>query len=855
MIPSAARPPIARRELGAAFAAALEAVPLTALVAPAGYGKTSLIDLTLGERGTSSARYTAQLWHAGEFAEPLAGEIRTVRPDFGRMTIALARQRPHGDDPVATAAWAQRLGARFAAELDHVREPLLIAIEDVHLLAGDRAFGEFLTGAMYALPTHVRLVLAGRTLPDFPLAAYLAGGRARVFGANDLRFEADDVIALAHRAGRRIDDAEAARLCAAYEGWPAGLALAVASEDRALPTPDGSLLARSAYLLRANVDALPPTLVAFLTETAAFETLHAALLERDETYGDVRAHFRECERRGVMLSVVKPGATYRLHPLLREALLERVRLRGGSRAVAALHARAGELLERARLVTAALFHLEAAGDGERLARFLQANAYDLFIAGLGERAGALARRLRDAGVDAPAAFALVEAMLVRQRGEPGAEEHLRTGIAAAETSCDALTAATMRHLLAEDRLARRTFLEPAELRELEIIGAARGEAGLTDAHTFAGWSLAIAGDFAGARERAHRALAHAGDDRVARARVASLDAYAATCLGAFDEANAMLDATLRAFEDGEHIVLLANTLVWYARCALLWGDVTAAFDYALQGERLARDLDLPAERAGVALALAEIHARRGERLGCERACEAARLAGGRAWYAADRERTPALVALFAGRAAFNAGDPAAALALIDAAAPADAHPEPQRAALLADRAAYAALAGRPHVAALVRAARDAAADAGAFDALDALHVNGAARIATALAGDAAPVVPRATIRSRFAGLIARRPDDDALLAALSPRAATASAGRTAPARTPAEPRGAALTKRENDILQLLAEGLTNKEIAQRFTLSPRTVDTHVERVLAKLNVTSRTRAVAAALRLGLVAQR
>ena len=68
----------------------------------------------------------------------------------------------------------------------------------------------------------------------------------------------------------------------------------------------------------------------------------------------------------------------------------------------------------------------------------------------------------------------------------------------------------------------------------------------------------------------------------------------------------------------------------------------------------------------------------------------------------------------------------------------------------------------------------------------------------------------------------------------------------------AEPRGPKLTKRELEILQLLAPGLTNKEIAQHLSLSPRTVDTHVERVLSKLNATTRTRAVAAAIRTGLV---
>jgi len=847
MASSGIRSPISRPAVTEAVGAALDAAALTVLVAPAGYGKTSAIDAVLAERGVANARYTAQLWHAGEFAEPLADEIRRVRPEFGRMTVALARQRPRGDDPDALARWAQKLGARFAAELDHVREPLVVAIEDVHLLESDRSFADFLSGVMQALPGHVRLIVAGRTLPPIPLAEYLAQGRARVFDADDLRFDAREVAVLAASAGRRLDTVAAAELCDAYEGWPAGLALALASDERLVPSPDGSLLARSAYLLRANIDALPAGLSTFLGATCAFETLYAGLLERDPAFGDVRAHLRECERRGIMMSVVTPGEAYRLHPLLREALLERVRLRGGSPAVAALHAQAGEILERAHVVVAALFHFEAAGDGARLARFLQANAYDLFVAGHGERAGAIVRRLRAEGIAAPVAFAQIEGMLLRQRGEPGAEDRLREGLAAAEASGDALAGATLRHLLAEERLARRLRLDPAATAELETSGAARGDAGSADACTFAGWSLALDGDFTGARERAQRAFAYAGDDRASRARVAALDAYAATCLGEFEDATRVLDATLRTLEGGDSVVLLANTLVWYARCALLWNDVTAAHDFAREGRRLARDLDLPAERAGVELALAEIHARRGDRLACERACEAARVAGDRAWYAGDRERTPALIALFRARAAFAANEFAAAYALVEAALAAP-HPAAQQAALLADAAAYAALAKKPNGTALVRAAREAAAGAAAADAVDALHVFGAARIASALSSGEAPVEPRATVRSRFAGLFALRTADDPLLAVLG---TGANAPRSAPVT---EPRGSALTKRENDILQLLAEGLTNKEIAQRFTLSPRTVDTHVERVLAKLNVTSRTRAVAAALRLGLVAQ-
>jgi non-specific serine/threonine protein kinase len=53
-----------------------------------------------------------------------------------------------------------------------------------------------------------------------------------------------------------------------------------------------------------------------------------------------------------------------------------------------------------------------------------------------------------------------------------------------------------------------------------------------------------------------------------------------------------------------------------------------------------------------------------------------------------------------------------------------------------------------------------------------------------------------------------------------------------------------LTKRENQIASLVAEGRSNKEIAAALVVSPRTVDGHVERILAKLGFTSRAQIAA-----------
>ena len=75
---------------------------------------------------------------------------------------------------------------------------------------------------------------------------------------------------------------------------------------------------------------------------------------------------------------------------------------------------------------------------------------------------------------------------------------------------------------------------------------------------------------------------------------------------------------------------------------------------------------------------------------------------------------------------------------------------------------------------------------------------------------------------------------------------------TAELRPAVDPRVESLTPREKEVLQAVAEGLSNLEIAERLVLSETTVKTHVGRVLAKLGVRDRVQAVVFAYETGLV---
>lgn len=73
-----------------------------------------------------------------------------------------------------------------------------------------------------------------------------------------------------------------------------------------------------------------------------------------------------------------------------------------------------------------------------------------------------------------------------------------------------------------------------------------------------------------------------------------------------------------------------------------------------------------------------------------------------------------------------------------------------------------------------------------------------------------------------------------------------------PAQRDADPLLETLTAREHDVLALVADGLSNRDIAARLAISDHTVKFHLASIFGKLGVSTRTEAVQRGLRLGVI---
>lgn len=364
-------------------------VGLALLVAPAGYGKTTL----LAQAAAADAR-------------PCAWVTLTA----------------HDDDP------AHLIGS-IARGLRGLEPPLLLVLDDAHLLHAPAALGvlRLLAGQI----AHGSLLaLAARREPALGLGRMRAEGGAIELGAAELAMDEREGAELLRRAGLELDDAQAAALVQRTEGWPAGLRLAARTlcghGDPAAAVDgfagDDRLVAD--YVREQLLTGLAPWELAFLLRIAPLDVLSGELCDAVLGCSGSGRVLRKLSRSNLpLVPLDRAERRFRHHRLLAETL------RGELRRVdpcweQEAHRRACRWHERHGELPAAIDHAVAAGDARRAGSLLWRALPDHAFGADDARLAGWLDRLGEQRVAATPALALGDAASRLMAGRLDAVERL-----------------------------------------------------------------------------------------------------------------------------------------------------------------------------------------------------------------------------------------------------------------------------------------------------------------------------------------------------------------------------------------------------------------------------------------------
>jgi LuxR family transcriptional regulator, maltose regulon positive regulatory protein len=291
-------------------------LPVISVVAPAGYGKTSLLAEWSAQDSRPSVWLACEQWHG----DPIS-LVRALLAPYAAIEPSDVPARGSGRSELNLAPPTL---PTLIESLERGSQPLVLILDDVHMLA-DRPSAEVLATIAEHLPAGSQLLLASRRPVPLPTGRLRAHRALLELGPRELAMsdtEADRLLCL---AGVSCAFADTQALVERTEGWPAALYLAALSAAQD-PDPQASLAGFSGhcpdiadYLRDEFLDELDAPQREFLTLTSVCARLSGplcdALLERPdsvEVLDDLLAAgfpLLACER-----------DSYRLHPLLREML-------------------------------------------------------------------------------------------------------------------------------------------------------------------------------------------------------------------------------------------------------------------------------------------------------------------------------------------------------------------------------------------------------------------------------------------------------------------------------------------------------------------------------------------------------
>jgi len=370
--------------------------PLTLVTAPAGYGKSTLIScwLEVVDRPAGWVSLDEHDSELGSFLAYFLAAIQTVCPEAAPETQTFLTVTPK--PPVPAIAHS------LINELDQIETPFILVLDDYHLIDNGEIH-DLISEVLLHPPRNFHLVLGARMDPPLPLARLRATGMMAEVRIADLRFNPEESQSLIEQMLESpVDRAVLIELQEQSEGWVTGLRLAALAllhrvERDALQiklSPSNRYV--SEYLVAEILEKPAASWANCMMKTSILERFCAELCEdifhrvegrsandytgssiaESDLNGTVFINWLQASNLFV-IPLDDEGKWFRFHHLFQDFLQQQLKRRFRPEEVFKLHAVAGRWFADNDFIEEGLYHLLAAGDHTAAIQLIAEQRYHL----------------------------------------------------------------------------------------------------------------------------------------------------------------------------------------------------------------------------------------------------------------------------------------------------------------------------------------------------------------------------------------------------------------------------------------------------------------------------------------------
>ncbi|WP_420644563.1 LuxR C-terminal-related transcriptional regulator [Candidatus Leptofilum sp.] len=372
---------------------------LIVVSAPAGFGKTTLIaewgGVLVASQASRSASHEPKLaWLSldqrdndlGRFLAYFVAALQTIKPVLGIDALRMVETVP------LQATSVESVLVSLVNEIAAETAVFALVLDDYHLIDNPEVHDAiaFLIEHLPPPPTGMTLIIASRTDPPLPLPRWRVRGELVELRSADLAFSVAETAVFLHNAtGLPLSEIEVSSLTNRTEGWIAGLQMAALSMQKRAPetVPEfirsftGSHHYILDYLTEEVLRQQPEQIRTFLLRTSILERLNASLCNAVTGENNGRTILAQLEQANLFLIPLDDERRwYRYHHLFADLLRSRL-TQTQSAQIPILHRRASEWYESQEQIVEAVGYALEAGDVDRIEYLVAGNILSIMYHG------------------------------------------------------------------------------------------------------------------------------------------------------------------------------------------------------------------------------------------------------------------------------------------------------------------------------------------------------------------------------------------------------------------------------------------------------------------------------------------